>query len=64
MKVFIEREEKELEIKFSGTVKELMKKLNLNPEVFIVSKNGEVVTEDELLDDKDKIDFLSVVSGG
>ncbi len=63
MKVFIEREDKEKEVK-AGTIKELLKKLNINPVTVIVAKNNELVTEDEKLNEKDEIKIISVISGG
>ena len=64
MKIFIEREEKDLNLEFKGTAKELMEKLEINSEAFIIVKNGEVVTEDVQVEEDDKVEFLSVVSGG
>ncbi len=64
MKVFIEREDKETEIEFKGSIAEILKKLNVNSEEIIIVKNGEVVTEEEQATNEDKIEFLSVVSGG
>ena len=63
MKVYIEKtnEHKELE---ASTVKELISKLKLNPTTIIVTKNNELVTEEEKLSKKDEIKILSVISGG
>lgn len=63
MKVYIEREDKETNIK-AKTVKELLKKLNINPITVIVAKNNELVTEDEKLSEKDEVKIISVISGG
>ncbi len=60
-----EREQSREKISFSGkTVKELLLKLKLNPETVLVVRKKEVLTEDELVKNKDKIEILSVVSGG
>ena len=60
-----EREQTNTKIQFTGTkVKDLLKQLKLNPEAFIVVRNSEVITEDEILQDQDKIELLSVISGG
>jgi sulfur carrier protein ThiS len=64
MKVFLERQNKKLNMKFSGTVKSLLKKLKINPETVIISKNNTIATLDAKLSDKDEIKILSVVSGG
>jgi len=64
MHVFIEKENKKLTLKFSSTVKVLLKKLKINPESVIVSRNNELVTEEVVLKDSDTIKIMSVVSGG
>ncbi len=63
MKVFIDKtnETKELE---AETVSELLSKLKINPTTVIVTKNNELITEEEKLSSKDEIKILSVVSGG
>ncbi|MFH1211105.1 MAG: MoaD/ThiS family protein [archaeon] len=63
MKVFIEREDKEIKIK-AGTVKELLGKLKINPVTVIVAKNNELVTDDTKLTEKDEVKIISVISGG
>jgi sulfur carrier protein len=64
MKIFIEKTNTKKNIKFKGTVKAILKKLNVNIEEVIVVKNGELVSEDDIIADKDRIKILSVVSGG
>lgn len=63
MKVYIEREDREREVK-AKTVKELLKKLNINPITVIVAKNNELVTDDEKLSERDEVKIMSVISGG
>ncbi len=63
VKVFIERENKNLNVKAKDVV-ELLKNLKINKEVVLVVKNGVLVTEDEKLNSKDKIELISVISGG
>ena len=63
LRVFIERENKNIEVE-ARDVKELMKKLNLNPETVLISRNNELITDDIDLEDNDEIKFLSVISGG
>jgi len=65
IKVFIERDMKEIEIEFKGeTVKDLLNSLNLDWARHVVIKNGEIVTEDEKINDGDYIKILDAVSGG
>ena len=63
--VFKEREQKLKTISFSGkTVHDLLRQLKINPEVVIVVKNDEVLTGQDILKEHDKVDILSVISGG
>lgn len=63
IKVYIDKS-KESKTVEANDIKELVKKLNLNLEEFIIVKNGELITENTKLKDKDEIKFLSVMSGG
>jgi len=64
--VFIDRESrnKTLDLNSSSIVADLLKKLDINPVTVIVSRNNELVLEDEKLSNNDKIRILSVISGG
>ncbi|MBI4981445.1 MoaD/ThiS family protein [Candidatus Woesearchaeota archaeon] len=63
--VFVERKNLRKKVKFSGkNVNELLRQLKINPEVVIVTRNNQVLTEEEILNSKDKLEILSVVSGG
>ena len=65
LEIFFEKNQKKERISFSGkTVRDLLAQLNINPETVLVVRASEVVTEDERLVDKDKLDILSVISGG
>ncbi len=66
VKVFIEREQKEIDYKFvdSERIIDLLDKLGINKETVIVAKNGKIVTEKEKIHGARKIDILTVVSGG
>jgi len=65
IRVFIERYYTENNIEFNGNnVRELLNMLNLDPSRFIVVKNGEIVTEDDTINDGDYIKILDSVSGG
>lgn len=46
------------------TVQSLLDELDLNREVFVVRKNGQIVPEGELLFDGDELEIIKVVSGG
>jgi len=63
--IFQERENITKKVLLKGaTVKDLLCQLKINLEAVIVVKNNEVITEDEILKDKDKLELLSVISGG
>ncbi len=64
--VFIDRESKNttLGLENNSIVSDLLKKLSINPVTVIVSRNNELILEDEKLNDNDEIKVLSVISGG
>ena len=64
--VFVDREDKRmiLELESSLLVADLLKKLDINPVTVIISRNNELVLEDEKLNNNDEIKILSVISGG
>jgi len=64
--VFYDRENKEKTIELDNnlSVKDLLKKMNINPVTVIVSKNNNIILEDEKLNDNDDIKIISVISGG
>ena len=63
--VIKERDRTTKKISFSGkNVQELLDFLKINPEVVIVTRNNEILLPEEKLKNKDKIELLSVVSGG
>lgn len=45
-------------------VKRLIEVLGLNPESIMVVRNGELVTKDETLMPGDRVQVISVISGG
>lgn len=60
-----ERERSTLEISFNRkTVQELLQHLTINPETVLVVRNQQVITEKEILHEKDVLELLSVISGG
>ena len=63
MKIFIEKENKQLELEASNG-KELLDKLAINPSTVLLVKNDEVVLLEEPLEETDVVKILSVVSGG
>ena len=66
IKVSYDRESKEkmIELANNSSVKDLLVKIEMNPVVVIVSRDDNIITEDEKLKDKDEIKLISVISGG
>ena len=64
--IFVDRENKNasLELGSNSKVADLLKELNINPVTVIVSRNNELILEDEELKNNDEIKILSVISGG
>ena len=60
-----ERKQSKEQIIFEGTtLKELLKDLKINPETIIVTRNDEILLENDNLNDNDIITILSVISCG
>lgn len=53
-----------VEVKGPKKVKDLLKDLQLVVEAHLVIRGDELVTEDEMLYDKDQIEIRPVISGG
>lgn len=64
--VFFDRENKEktIELDINSSVKDLLAKMDVNPVTVIVSRDDNIITEDEKVNDSDKIRLISVISGG
>lgn len=63
--VYIEKTAQKSSVKCTGnTVQDLLVQLQLNPETVLVVRNSDVLTRDVLLQEKDSITILSVISGG
>ena len=64
MKVMLTNPRKELEVPGPTRVQQLLQRLNLIPEAYLVIRGDELVTEDVVLQDSDSIEIRSVISGG
>ena len=58
IKVFLDKESKNLEIPKDQNIESLLKKLGINPQTVIVMRNGEVVTEQDTLQEKDSLKIV------
>jgi len=64
MKILLNHPVREVEVKGPRRVREVLKELNLLPECVLVVRGDDLVTEDELLKDEDRIEIRPVISGG
>ncbi|TLY21696.1 MAG: MoaD/ThiS family protein [Nitrospirae bacterium] len=64
MKVLLNHPLREVEVKGPRRVREVLQELNLLPESVLVVRGDDLVTEDELLKDEDRIEIRPVISGG
>ena len=56
--------DKEFEFHKRMPARKLLEQLNILPETVVVTKNEEIVTEDEMLEVGDEIELVRVISGG
>ena len=64
MKVIVTHPRQELEVQGPTRVHQLLQRLDLTPEAYLVIRGDELVTEDTVLQDSDSIEIRSVISGG
>jgi sulfur carrier protein len=56
--------QQEFEVRPGMALVDALKKVNILPETIIATRNGEVITEDEILQDGDVVKLVAVISGG
>lgn len=54
----------EYEVRAGMTLREALKRCNILPETVLATRQGELLTDDEILKEGDEIQLLSVHSGG
>jgi sulfur carrier protein len=64
MNVQLSHPTREVEIKGPKKGRELLRDLNLIPEAHLIIRGDELVTEDEILADTDRVEIRPVISGG
>jgi sulfur carrier protein len=64
MKILLNHPVREVEVRGPRRVREVLKELNFLPESVLVVRGDDLVTEDELLKDEDRIEIRPVISGG
>lgn len=64
MKAVLILREKEITVDAGKPLSKTLKGKNLNPENFLAVRNGEMMTEDEIVRPDDRIRLVPVISGG
>lgn len=64
MKIHLRQPPKDIEVTGPIPVRQLLKELHLNPEAYLVIRNDDLVTDDEVLKDSDTVEIRPVISGG
>jgi thiamine biosynthesis protein ThiS len=64
MKATIVLRDQEYEIRSGMTIRAALLKLEIQPEAVIATLNGDLLTDDELIEEGDRIKLVSVISGG
>jgi sulfur carrier protein ThiS len=54
----------EFELKHGMTVRKALQKLGIEPDSVLATRNGELLTDDEILKENDVIKLVPVISGG
>ncbi len=64
MEIYFIRTKETRKIKFDGKLSELFQREKINKEAIVVVRDGEIITPDTKIFDKDKIVIMAVISGG
>ena len=54
----------EYEIKHGMTIRNALQKLNIEPDSVLITRNGELLTDDVIVKENDVIKLVPVISGG
>jgi sulfur carrier protein ThiS len=64
VKIVPEKSTREVDIKKGTSVSDLLRKIHLRPDMFIVLKNNTPIPIDDVLNDEQELCLLQVASGG
>ncbi len=64
MAVKIILRQQEFELKSGQTIRQAMESLQIQPETHLAIREGELLTEDEILREGETIKLVAVISGG
>ena len=54
----------EFEVRGGMTLRSALLKLDIQPEAVLATRDGEMITEDEIIRDGEVVKLISVISGG
>ena len=55
---------KEYEVKHGSTLRIALQRIGIEPDTVLATREGQLITDDELVHDGDVIKLVSVISGG
>jgi sulfur carrier protein len=64
MSVKIKFRDKTYESQPGTTIRHALSELSIEPESVLITRDGELITDDEILRDGDDIKLIAVISGG
>ena len=64
MPVIIKFRDKEFEVKAGMTARDAIKKMDILPDSVLITRDAELITDDEILQEGDHIRLIAVISGG
>lgn len=66
MKVVVELtgKKKNVEVPENSKVKDVIKKMKVNPETIIVRRGKDILLEEDFVKKNDKLEFMRIISGG
>ena len=56
--------DQEFEVRHGMTLRHALAQINVSPESVLATRDGELITDDELLHNDDSIKLIAVISGG
>ena len=64
MAAHLQLREKEYEVPAGMTVRDALRRVGIEPESVLATRQGELITDDETLQDGESIRLVAVISGG
>lgn len=55
---------KEYQVKHGMTLRHALLKMDIQPQAVLAIRQGQLITDDEILKDEDEIKLIAVISGG